>query len=140
MRRVGMSQSEIAVALQQVNRDRCAPPLSPQAVERVAASLARYVPDQIAVALAECRDILPAAKQTLLLTAKQNQTKIMPMPLSGHDPGDLDQAGRSAAIVVSTRRRGRAPAGEIHRIKMGRGDDQLPIRPLASPLGNHIEA
>jgi hypothetical protein len=53
MRRVGMSQAEIAAALLQTNKDRCAPPLSPPEVERIAASIARYEPDQIAVALTE---------------------------------------------------------------------------------------
>jgi hypothetical protein len=53
MRRVGMSQAEIAAALQQTNKDRCVPPLSPREVERIAASIARYEPDQIAVALTE---------------------------------------------------------------------------------------
>jgi hypothetical protein len=53
MRRVGMSQSEIAAALLQVNTDRCLPPLAPREVERIAASVARYEPDQIAVALTE---------------------------------------------------------------------------------------
>ena len=53
MRRVGMSQAEIAAALLQTNKDRCSPPLSPREVERIAASIARYEPDQIAVALTE---------------------------------------------------------------------------------------
>jgi hypothetical protein len=53
MRHVGMSREEIAAALLQVNRDRCIPPLSPREVERIATSIARYEPDQIAVALAE---------------------------------------------------------------------------------------
>ncbi len=53
MRRVGMSQAEIAAALLQTNKDRCVPPLSPREVERIAASIARYEPDQVAVALAE---------------------------------------------------------------------------------------
>jgi hypothetical protein len=53
MRRVGMSRPEIAVALIQVNQDRCAPPLAAREVERIAASVARYEPDQVAVALAE---------------------------------------------------------------------------------------
>jgi hypothetical protein len=53
MRRVGMSREEIGAALLQVNRDRCIPPLSPREVERIATSIARYEPDQIAVALAE---------------------------------------------------------------------------------------
>ncbi len=53
MRRVGMSQAEIAAALQQTNKGRCAPRLSPREIERIAASVARYEPDQVSVALAE---------------------------------------------------------------------------------------
>lgn len=53
MRRVGMSQAEIFAALQQVNADRCAPPLPLREVERIAASIARYAPDAVSVALAE---------------------------------------------------------------------------------------
>ena len=53
MRRVGMSHAEISAALRQVNTDRCAPPLPLPEVERVAASIARYAPDSVSVALAE---------------------------------------------------------------------------------------
>jgi hypothetical protein len=53
MRRVGMSQAEIAAALLQTNKDRCVPPLSPREVERIAASVAKYEPDAVSVALAE---------------------------------------------------------------------------------------
>ena len=53
MRRVGMSQPEITAALLRANADRCVPPLAPREVERIAASIARYEPDQIAVALTE---------------------------------------------------------------------------------------
>jgi hypothetical protein len=53
MRRVGMTKSEIAAALLRVNKDRCVPPLSPREVERIAVSIARYEPDQIATAAAE---------------------------------------------------------------------------------------
>ncbi len=53
MRRVGMSQAEITAALVRVNQDRCVPPLSPCEVERIAASIARYDPDAVSVALAE---------------------------------------------------------------------------------------
>jgi hypothetical protein len=53
MRRVGMPLAEIAAALLQTNKDRCFPPLSPREVERIAASVARYEPDQIATAMAE---------------------------------------------------------------------------------------
>lgn len=53
MRRVGMTRSEILAALCQVNDDRCRPRLEPVEVERIAASVARYEPDQIAAAMAE---------------------------------------------------------------------------------------
>jgi hypothetical protein len=53
MRRVGMSQAEMAAALHQANRDRCVPPIPSREVERIAASVARYEPDQIATALTE---------------------------------------------------------------------------------------
>jgi hypothetical protein len=53
MRRVGMAQAEILAALNQVNLGRCAPPLSPAEVERVAQSVARYAPDEVSTARAE---------------------------------------------------------------------------------------
>lgn len=53
MRRVGMSQGEIAAALRQANADRCDPPLPPVEVERIAVSVARYEPDQVATAVVE---------------------------------------------------------------------------------------
>ena len=53
MRRVGMSQGEILAALARANQDRCSPPLKDREVERIAASIARYEPDQVAVAVAE---------------------------------------------------------------------------------------
>jgi len=53
MRRVGMAQGEVLAALAQANRNRCQPPISDKEVERIAASIARYEPDQVAVAVAE---------------------------------------------------------------------------------------
>jgi len=53
MRRVGMTQAEIAAALHQVNSDRCTPPLEEDEVELIATSVARYEPDQVAMAVAE---------------------------------------------------------------------------------------
>lgn len=53
MRRVGMSQSEIAAALTHANAERCMPPVPQREVDRIAASVARYEPDQVAVALVE---------------------------------------------------------------------------------------
>lgn len=53
MRRVGMSRAEIAAAIDRANLDRCSPPLAPAEVARIAESVARYQPDQIAVAVVE---------------------------------------------------------------------------------------
>jgi hypothetical protein len=53
MRRVGMTRDEILAALQRTNQDRCRPPLSAREVERIAASICRYEPDQISVAVVE---------------------------------------------------------------------------------------
>jgi len=53
MRRVGMTQDEIFAALAQANEDRCRPPLSMREVEKIAASICRYEPDQVAVAVVE---------------------------------------------------------------------------------------
>ena len=53
MRRVGMSEAEIGAALEEANANRCVPPLDYQEVQRIAASVARYEPDEVAVALAE---------------------------------------------------------------------------------------
>ena len=53
MRRSGMTQGEIESALQRVNLDRCVPPLTSGEVQRVAASVARYEPDMVSVALVE---------------------------------------------------------------------------------------
>jgi hypothetical protein len=53
MRRVGMAEAEILAALLRANADRCVPPLPPVEVQRIAASVARYEPDQVATALAE---------------------------------------------------------------------------------------
>ena len=53
MRRMGMSEPEIAAALVQVNQARCQPPLPGVEVQRIAASIARYEPDAVTVALVE---------------------------------------------------------------------------------------
>ncbi len=79
MRRVGMSQEEILAALARANQNRCRPPLKDREVERIAASVARYEPDQVAVAVAEdhWRQDNPAAGRTEEITPE--------MP----DPGPL---------------------------------------------------
>jgi hypothetical protein len=53
MRRAGMGHAEILAAIQATNATRCQPPLSERIVERIAASIARYEPDEVTVALVE---------------------------------------------------------------------------------------
>ncbi len=53
MRRVGMTEAEIAAALKEANQERCRPPLQADEVLRISASISRYEPDQVAVAVAE---------------------------------------------------------------------------------------
>lgn len=53
MRRAGMTQAEILAAIVRTNQDRCVPPLPAPEVERIAASIAKYEPDQVTVALIE---------------------------------------------------------------------------------------
>ncbi len=48
-----MTQAEIMAALERANADRCVPSLDHREVERIAASVAHYAPDEVAVALAE---------------------------------------------------------------------------------------
>jgi len=77
MRRVGMSQAEIFAALQQVNADRCTPPLPLREVESIAASISRYAPDAVSVALAEnhwAQDRAPPA-QPRPLTVRELMAK-----------------------------------------------------------------
>ncbi len=70
MRRHGMGREEILGALERVNAGRCRPPLSPREVEKIAASIARYEPDQVAVAVAEdhwAQDVgtVPAVEESI---------------------------------------------------------------------------
>ena len=53
MRRVGMIEDEIGAALDRINQNRCKPALPDGEVRRVASSICRYEPDQVAVAVAE---------------------------------------------------------------------------------------
>ena len=53
MRRVGMTREEILAALERTNQDRCRPPLPTREVARIAASICRYEPDQVSVAVVE---------------------------------------------------------------------------------------
>ncbi len=53
MRRVGMTRDEILAGLERTNQDRCRPPLPAREVEKIAVSICRYEPDQVAVAVAE---------------------------------------------------------------------------------------
>jgi hypothetical protein len=60
MRRAGMTHAEILAALRKVNTDRCRPPLPEGEVERIAASVARYEPDQAMAILVHGLDAAPA--------------------------------------------------------------------------------
>ncbi len=53
MRRVGMGVEEILGALVATNKNRCKPPVPDKEVARIASSVARYEPDQVAVAVIE---------------------------------------------------------------------------------------
>ena len=53
MRRAGFGLAEIQAALDVANRERCKPPLPAGEVRKVAASVARYEPDQVTVAVVE---------------------------------------------------------------------------------------
>jgi hypothetical protein len=78
MRRIGMSQDEIKAALFRANVDRCRPPLPLPEVEKIAWSIARNEPDQIATLVAEGASIdLPE------LTEQERGTK---------DPGPIPEA------------------------------------------------
>jgi hypothetical protein len=90
MRRVGMSQAEIAAALLQVNRDRCVPPLPQDEVERIAASIAGYEPDQVSVALAENHWAQLCAEQATDEVAGHHDPGPIPEDLL-HVPGFVDE-------------------------------------------------
>lgn len=71
MRRAGMTAAEILAAITQTNRDRCKPPLGQDEVNAIAASISRYEPDQIEVALIEDHyaQNMQAPDRTLFSTA-----------------------------------------------------------------------
>ncbi len=66
MRRVGMSREEILVALARANQDRCQPPLPVHEVEKIATSICRYEPDQVAVAVVENHWAQDAERATMI--------------------------------------------------------------------------
>lgn len=78
MRRVGMSAAEIAAAIQRVNQDRCRPPLPEREVEQIAASIAKYEPEAVPVALAEDH-------------YQQNQLAEDEIEPTLHDPGAMPE-------------------------------------------------
>jgi hypothetical protein len=79
MRRVGMCYAEIKAALIQANADRCKPPLGIAEVDKIAASICRYEPDQVAVAVVEDH----FAQDFTGETADEEKTPELP------DPGPL---------------------------------------------------
>jgi len=83
MRRVGMEHSEIKAALLQTNSSRCSPPLSMSEVNRIIASICRYEPDQISVAMVEDHWAQDSK------ASESNETEEIGKPLS--DPGPLPE-------------------------------------------------
>jgi len=77
MRRIGMTGEEILAAISRVNRNRCQPPLTDREVERIAASIARYEPDQVAVAVVEDH------------WGQDHEAPAVAEPMSMADPGPL---------------------------------------------------
>lgn len=63
MRRFGMSGKSIDGALQIINCERCQPPLEHPEVSKIAASVARYEPDEVATAAVEGRDLVAFADE-----------------------------------------------------------------------------
>lgn len=53
LRRIGLSQQAIEASLRETNAERCKPPLNDEEVRKIAWSVGRYQPDQIATAVAE---------------------------------------------------------------------------------------
>ncbi|MBM4097972.1 MAG: hypothetical protein FJ261_14540 [Planctomycetes bacterium] len=80
MRCVGMSRAEIAAALHRTNFDRCIPPLDELEVDKTAASVARYEPDQIATAMAEnhFQEMFPAKPRHPIPVGKETRIRCVP--------------------------------------------------------------
>lgn len=80
MRRTGMRQDEIAAGLHAINANRVTPPLSGSEVDAIAASIARYEPDQVSVALVtDLWGQMQAAAET-------------PEPAENPDPGPVPES------------------------------------------------
>ena len=56
------------------------------------------------------------------------------------DAGDLQNAGRAAAVVVGARRSGRDAARQVDRIEVGGDQHQPPVAALAGFVGHDVEA
>jgi hypothetical protein len=82
MRRVGLGRDEIAAALLKVNAGRCVPPLADGEVLGIAASVARYEPDQITVAFVE-------AHWPQLCAEATEQAESEPPTRTVSDPGPI---------------------------------------------------
>ena len=107
MRRVGMSQAEIAAALHQVNRDRCQPSLTAEEVDTIAWSVARYEPTQVmhAVAaldeqLADDRPVDPGKFPEHLLKVPGFMGQVIAHNLDGaHKPQPVLALGAALALM-----------------------------------------
>lgn len=75
MRRVGLTQNEIAAALQEINQHRCDPPLDERDIRRIARSISSYTPGTPELA-------------TILLTGTLDTDAPPTDPASGWEPKD----------------------------------------------------
>jgi hypothetical protein len=84
MRRVGMSRTEILAALLRVNVERCHPPLDQREIERISASIARYEPNAVSVALVEnhfAQDFAPRPSRRQTIGELLAENLILPAPV-----------------------------------------------------------
>ena len=78
MRRRGLSEAAILAALQQENAERCAPPLPEREVEKIAASVGRYLPEVSPAVEAEVSAAAPLALPWM--TGAQLTEMVLPEP------------------------------------------------------------
>lgn len=87
MRRAGMDEAAIMVALEQTNRDRCQPPIASAEVEKIARSVSRYRPNGKAIASAEGIPVTGKPYFDNVLSALEQERE----SLSIHPPKSLGQ-------------------------------------------------
>jgi hypothetical protein len=98
-------------------------------------------PDPGPVGRREGGDILEAPVQSLLLTAEQDEPKFVLPRVGGEHPAQLQQARRTAGVVVGAARIRRGAARKVDRIEV-RGDQDQPARACSGsgPVADHVLA